>query len=66
MDWNLEGQRVLGKYLAQYPVSGQVEQSRVAFGGRVHHTVVLDQPINLFGTDRDRVIIEHPEILEVL
>lgn len=60
--WNLEGQYVQARYLDTYTVVGRVELSRVAFGGRVHHTLVLDKPINLFGTERDRVIVEHQTV----
>jgi hypothetical protein len=60
--WNLEGQYVQARYLDTYTVVGKVELSRVAFGGRVHHTLVLDKPINLFGTERDRVIVEHQTV----
>jgi hypothetical protein len=62
MNWILEGMRVTGKYLGDYPVSGRVELSRVAYGGEVKHTVVLDNPIGVFGVIRDRVILNHFEI----
>lgn len=65
MEWNLEGLRVRALYLQEYPVSGRVELSRVAYGGAVHHTIVLDQPLNLFGNDRSRVIVEHSAVEQV-
>ena len=65
MNWNLENMRVFGTYLEEFPISGRVELSRVAYGGRVHHTVVLDSPIVVYGTRRDRVIIEHKDIERV-
>lgn len=65
MSWNLEGMTVRARYLDDHMVTGRVELSRVAFGGRVHHTLVLDKPLNLFGTVRDRVIVEHQTVEQV-
>ena len=62
--WNLEGMTVTGNYL-DIPVKGIVELSRVAYGGRVKHTLVLEAPINVFQAIRDRVILDHSEILTV-
>lgn len=62
--WNLEGMTVTGNYL-DIPVKGIVELSRVAYGGRVKHTLVLETPINVFQAIRDRVILDHSEILTV-
>lgn len=60
--WNFENHYVTGKYLNHFPVSGVVELSRVAYGGGVKHTVVLDEPIEVYGETRERVILEHSEI----
>lgn len=60
--WNYEGMTVTGKYLGEFPVSGVVELSRVAYGGRVKHTVVLPAPIMVYGAERDRVILDMAEI----
>lgn len=65
MSWNLEGMTVSGTYLEQFPVRGKVDLSRVKYGGRVSHHVVLDEPILVFGTMRDRVIIDHGSIVQV-
>jgi len=65
MNWNLEGLTVRARYLDTHSVTGRVELSRVALGGRVHHTLVLDKAINLFGTERDRVIVEHQTVEQV-
>lgn len=65
MNWNLEGLYIKANYLGEFPVIGKVRQSRVAYGGRVRHHIDLDTPINLFGADRDTVIIEHEEVLSV-
>ena len=65
MSWNLEGLTVEATYLEDYPVTGRVESSRVAYGGRVKHTIVLRNPIVIFGTERDRLIIEHTAVKRV-
>lgn len=67
MIWNLESKRVIGNYLGEdsRPVIGLVTESRVAYGGTVKHTVQLDKPINVFGSVRERVILDHCHILTV-
>lgn len=60
--WNLEGMTVTGLYMGDIPVTGKVELSRVKYGGEVSHHVVLDTPVAVFGTMRDRVILEHKYI----
>lgn len=61
-NWVLEGLRVKGKYLGEFHISGHVELSRVAYGGKVKHTVVLDYPIEVYGAVRDRVILDHEAV----
>jgi hypothetical protein len=63
--WNYEGMNVTGTYLNQFHVKGYVIMSRVAYGGRVKHTVVLDNPINVYGAERDRVILDMSDIITV-
>jgi hypothetical protein len=63
MRWNLEGQRVAGVYLGVYTVEGTVIWSRVKYGGMVQHTVQLDQPLELFGNQRDSVLLDHNELI---
>jgi hypothetical protein len=65
MNWCLEGLIVSGNYMGSFPVSGRVELSRVKYGGEVSHHVVLDEPIMVYGASRDRVILDHHEILSV-
>jgi hypothetical protein len=62
MSWYREGQRVKALYLQVVPITGVVQESRVAYGGRVKHTVVLDNPINVFGAERDCVILDESEL----
>jgi len=66
MSWQLEGLFVEANYLDLFPVVGKVELSRVAYGGMVNHTLVLQTPIEVYGSVRDRVIIEHTQIQRVM
>jgi hypothetical protein len=63
--WNLEGLRVEGLYMGEFPVEGRVELSRVRYGGGVSHHVVLESPVEVFGALRDRVILNHKEVQAV-
>ena len=63
--WNLEGMTVSGLYLENFHINGRVELSRVCYGGRVNHTVVLDRPIEVYGSQRERVILDHENVLTV-
>jgi hypothetical protein len=68
MQWNLEGLRVWGHYLDMFPVSGEVVLSRVCYGGGVQHTVVLEQPLTVFGRVREageRVLLDHKDVVRV-
>ena len=66
MSWNLEGQRVHGLYLNQFPYAGVVSESRVKYGGTVQHTVELDETITVFGALRNHVLVSGNEITGVL
>jgi hypothetical protein len=65
--WNYEGLKVSGLYLSEFPVTGTVRLSRVAFGGDVHHHIDLDEPLSLpFTTElREAVILNHKQIEQV-
>lgn len=63
--WDYTGMTVSGDYMGEFSVRGRVESSRVAYGGEVRHTVVLDTPINVYGALRDRVILDHKEVFQV-
>jgi len=70
MSWNLEGLRIKGRYLDSVNVSGLVKSSRVAYGGEVHHSVIIDKGFTLFNGAVKRaagetVIIENKFILQV-
>ena len=66
MNWDLEGCRVNGLYMGCFPISGKVELSRVQYGGEVSHHIALDEPIKVYGSVRDRVILEHKFINRIL
>lgn len=63
MSWQREGQRIQAQYLGTFPISGVVELSRVSYGGKVQHTIKLDNIINCFGADRDCVIMSEQELV---
>jgi len=65
MTWNLEGKKVAGKYLEEYPFIGVVVESRVKYGGKVCNTILLDAPIVVFGEFRTRVLVETDQISQV-
>ena len=63
MNWDLTGHHVNALYLSQYYVSGIVRESRVAYGvGRIKHHITLDAPIEIYGTLRESLTVEHDEI----
>jgi hypothetical protein len=71
MNWNLEGLRVVGRYMDTVRVSGVVTLSRVAYGGMVQHHVQLDKGFNILKGAVKReageyVILEHPYIHRVM
>lgn len=58
MQWNLEGKRINGLYMGLFPYTGTVESSRVKYGGKVQHTVVVDEPFKVYGEVRERILVE--------
>jgi hypothetical protein len=66
MSWDKEGQKVRGMYLHQFPVEGLVTMSRIKFGGNVSHLVTLDNPIMVYGAEREMVTLEDSEVLAIL
>jgi hypothetical protein len=58
MNWDLAGKRINGIYMGLFPYSGLVEGSRVKYGGKVQHTVVVDEPFKVYGQVRDRILVE--------
>jgi hypothetical protein len=58
MKWNLAGERINGLYMGLFPYTGTVESSRVKYGGKVQHTVIVDKPFKVYGEVRERVLVE--------
>ncbi len=65
MNWNLEGSQVAGRYIGVFLCSGKVLGSRVKYGGKVEHDVELDRPIEVFGSVRTRVNLDHEQLMYV-
>jgi len=65
--WNKEGHKVRVNYMGQ-ELAGVVVESRVKYGGRVGHTVELDEPVLLrFRTEpASRVLVEEQDVVEVI
>lgn len=65
--WNLEGLCIEAKYLDEFLVSGKVESSRVAYGGKVKHTVVLNEPLVMRWRSEpaERLIVDHETVSRV-
>ena len=69
--WQLEGQRVEAKYLGEVVITGEVELSRVQYGGKVCHYIVLDRGFELHNgaikrEDGETVIVDDDQITEVI
>jgi hypothetical protein len=65
MGWNLEGMVIWARYMGEFDVCGRVESSRVKYGGEVQHTIVLAEPVEIYGQMRDRLLIEHKYVTRV-
>lgn len=66
MSWILEGKRIRGTYLDSIEVQGVVYLSRVVYGGRVHHYITLDEPVNVYGRLAKSLIVDHRDVLQVI
>lgn len=64
--WDYSGLYVAGRYWDDIPVRGRVESSRVKYDGIVYHTVVLDEPVNVYGALRERIILDMFEFERVM
>jgi len=63
--WDLTSMVVKGVYLNEFNITGKVESSRVKYGGGIVHTVVLDNPITVYGQIRDRILLDHENVQQV-
>lgn len=60
--WDHTGWSAEGRYLDRFPFTGKIESSRVKYGGKVQHTIVLDSPLRVFGAVKDRILMIHDEV----
>ena len=58
MSWNLTGKRINGLYLGMWPYTGTVMESRVKYGGKVQHTVQVDEPFKVYGEVRETILVD--------
>jgi hypothetical protein len=56
--WDLTGERITGMYLGLWPYTGTVLDSRVKYGGKVQHTVKVDEPFKAYGEVRETILVE--------
>ena len=63
MNWNKEGEHVAGVYLGAYTVTGVVQSSRVKYGGKVQHRVLLDKPTVVFGREAEELLLDDEELI---
>jgi curli biogenesis system outer membrane secretion channel CsgG len=63
MGWNKDGSTIKALYLSEYMVTGKVTESRVRYGGTVSYHIDLVEPLFLFGTLRDSVIVDETQVL---
>lgn len=54
----LVGERVNGIYLGLFVFTGTVVESRVKYGGKIKHTIVVDEPFKCYGEMRRRILVE--------
>lgn len=66
MNWDLTGKRINGVYMGLFPYKGTVMSSRVKYGGDIQHSVALDEPVRIYGQDRDVLLVNNKEINRIL
>lgn len=64
--WDLTGKQVIVNYVDTFKVSGVVRESRITYGGVVRHYINLDVPVKVFGSERDSVVVDANQVLEIL
>lgn len=64
--WDLTGKQVIVNYVDTFEVSGVVRESRITYGGVVRHYINLDVPVKVFGSERDSVVVDANQILDIL
>lgn len=64
--WDLTGKSVVVNYVDTFKVSGIVRESKMMYGGSVRHYINLDVPVKVFGSERDSVVVDAAQVLEIL
>lgn len=59
--WDRSNQRIRGVYLGEYEYDGIVRSSRIKYGGTVQHTVDLLDSIEVYGDQRDVIVVNESE-----
>ena len=64
MSWNKEGHQITATYNG-LTVQGTVESSRVKYGGKVQHLLILQEPLYLIWRNEvaDRLLIDEDEVV---
>lgn len=63
MGWNKDGSTIKALYLSEYMVTGVVTESRVRYGGTVSYHIDLVEPLYVFGSVRDCVIVDEKQVI---
>lgn len=63
MGWNKDGSTIKALYLSEYLVTGKVTESRVRYGGEVSYHIELVEPLYIFGSVRERVIVNEKQVI---
>jgi hypothetical protein len=63
MGWNKDGSTIKALYLSEYLVTGVVTESRVRYGGSVSYHIDLVDPLYIFGSVREEVIIDENQVI---
>lgn len=63
MGWNKDGSTIKALYLSEYLVTGKVTESRVRYGGSVSYHIDLVEPLFIFGSVRDCVIVNEKQVI---
>jgi hypothetical protein len=63
MGWNKDGSTIKALYLSEYMVTGVVTESRVRYGGTVSYHIDLTEPLYVFGSVREQVIVDEKQVI---
>jgi hypothetical protein len=63
MGWNKDGSTIKALYLSEYLVTGKVTESRVRYGGEVSYHIELVEPLFVFGSVREQVIVNEKQVI---